>query len=137
MCGGIDRKEGSEVMSERKTATHKVLADGGGYRFMFYCDLSGAHICTTKEIYYGNTQEEALKSAWQSEGRSHFNQCRKCGKWVSLAMYNVDVLECVECAPFEAEAKFCKNCGAKIKEPTRPCPKCGKPLAYYGKGWSK
>lgn len=63
MCGGIDRKEGSEVMPERKTATHKVLADGGGYRFMFYCDLSGAHICTTKEIYYGDTQEEALMSA--------------------------------------------------------------------------
>ena len=104
---------------------------------MFYCDLSGAHICTTKEIYYGNTQEEALKSAWQSEGRSHFNQCRKCGKWVSLAMYNVDVLECVECAPFEAEAKFCKNCGAKIEEPTKPCPTCGKPLTYCGKGWNK
>lgn len=124
-------------MPERKTATHKVLADGGGYRFMFYCDLSGAHVCTTKEIYYGNTQEEALMSAWQSEGRSHFNQCRKCGKWVSLAMYNVDVLECVECAPFEAEAKFCKNCGAKIEEPKKPCPTCGKPLAYCGKGWSK
>ena len=124
-------------MPERKTATHKVLADGGGYRFMFYCDLSGAHICTTKEIYYGDTQEEALKSAWQSEGRSHFNQCRKCGKWVSLAMYNVDVLECVECAPFEAEAKFCKNCGARIEEPTKLCPKCGKPLTYSGKEWSK
>ena len=137
MCGGIDRKEGSEVMPERKTATYKALEDSGGYRFMFYCDLSGAHICTTKEIYYGDTQEEALKSAWQSEGRSHFNQCRKCGKWVSLAMYNVDVLECVECAPFEAEAKFCKNCGAKIEEPTKPCPTCGKPLAYYGKGWRK
>lgn len=50
-------------MPERKTATNKVLADGGGYRFMFYCDVSGAHICTTKEIYYGDTQEEALKSA--------------------------------------------------------------------------
>ena len=43
----------------------------------------------------------------------------------------------VECAPFEAEAKFCKNCGAKIEEPTKPCPTCGKPLAYYGKGWRK
>ena len=137
MCGGFDRKEGSEVMPERKTATYKALEDSGGYRFIFYGDLSGAHVCTTKEIYCGNTQEEALQAAWQAEGRKHFNQCRKCGKWVSLAMYNVDVLECVECAPFEAEAKFCKNCGTKIEEPIKPCPTCGKPLTYSGKEWSK
>ena len=120
-------------MSEGKTATHKVLGDGGGHRFMFYCDLSGAHICTTKKIYYGDTQAEALQAAWQTEGRNHFNQCRKCRKWVSLAMYNVDVLECVGCAPFEAEAKFCKSCGAKIADQTQLCPSCGKPLVYYGK----
>ena len=137
MCGGFARNERREVMPERKTATYKALEDSGGYRFMFYGDLSGAHVCTTKEIYYGNTQEEALQAAWQAEGRKHFNQCRKCGKWVSLAMYNVDVLECVVCAPFEAEAKFCKSCGAKIEEPTKPCPKCGKPLTYSGKEWSK
>ena len=124
-------------MHERKTSAHKVLADGGGYRFMFYCDLSGAHVCTTKEIYYGDMQEEALQAAWQAEGRKYFNRCHKCGKWVIDAVYNADVLECVECAPFEAEAKFCKNCGAKIEEPTKPCPTCGKPLAYCGKGWNK
>lgn len=50
-------------MPERKTATYKALEDSGGYRFMFYGDLSGAHVCTTKEIYYGNTQEEALQAA--------------------------------------------------------------------------
>ena len=124
-------------MPEKKTAAYKVLKDGDGYRFMFYCDLSGAHVCTTKETYYGNTQEEALQAAWRAEGRNHFNQCRKCSKWISMAMYNVDVLECVECAPFEAEAKFCKNCGAKIESSAKFCPKCGKPLAYYGKEWNK
>lgn len=124
-------------MPERKTATHKVLADGGGYRFMFYCDLSGAHVCSTKEIYCADTQEEALQAAWQAEGRSRFNKCRKCGKWVNVAMYNVDVLECVGCAPFETEAKFCKNCGAKIEDPTKPCPACNKTLVYYGEGWKK
>ena len=35
--------------------------------------------------------------------------------------------------PFEAEAKFCKNCGAKIEDPAQFCPACGKPLVYYGK----
>ncbi len=124
-------------MPEKKTAIHKVLTDGGGYRFMFYCDLSGAHVCTTRGIYCGDPQNEALQAAWQAEGRSHFNHCRQCGKWVIETMYNVDVLECVACAPFEAEAKFCKNCGAKIEEPTKPCPTCGKPLTYSGKEWSK
>ena len=37
-------------MPERNTATHKMVADGCGYRFLFYCDVSGAHVCTTKEI---------------------------------------------------------------------------------------
>ena len=124
-------------MPERKTATFKVLEDGGRYRFMFYCDLSDAHVCTTKECYYGETQEEALQAAWQAEGRCHFNHCRKCGNWISMAMYNVDVLECVACAPFEAEAKFCKNCGARIEDPAKPCPTCGKPLVYHGKECSK
>lgn len=124
-------------MPERKTATYKALTDSGGYRFMFYCDLSGAQVCSTQKAYCGKTQEEALQSAWQAEGRNHFNRCRKCGKWISVTMYNVDVLECVGCAPFEAEAKFCKNCGAKIQDPTKPCPACGKPLVYYGKEWSK
>jgi len=124
-------------MPERKTATYQVLVDGGGYRFMFYCDLSGAHVCSTKERYYGDTREEALQEAWQAEGRNHFNHCRRCGRWISVAMYNVEVLECVGCAPFEVEAKFCKYCGVRIGDPTKPCPACGKPLAYYGKEWNK
>ena len=122
-------------MIERNTPTYKALSDGGGYRFVFYCELSGAHACTTKKIYFGDTEEEALQTAWQDEGRHYFNRCRKCGKWVSLAMYNVDVLECVECAPFEAEAKFCKSCGTTVEYPSKPCPVCGKPLSYYGKEW--
>lgn len=124
-------------MPERNTATYKVLTDSSGYRFKFYCDLSGAFVCSTQKAYYAKTQEEALQAAWQAEGRNHFNRCRKCGKWISVAMYNVDVLECVGCAPFEAEAKFCKNCGIKIRKLTKQCPACGKPLAYYGKEWMK
>ena len=72
--------------------------------------------------------------AWEREGRAQFNPCHKCGKLVSDAMFNVEVLECVECAPYEAEAKFCKNCGTRIEEPWSPCPACGKPLVYQGRG---
>lgn len=119
-------------MPERKTATHKAVADGGGYRFLFYCDVSGAHVCTTKEIYPGDTPEAALPTAWQTEGREHFNQCRKCGRWVIDAVYNAEVLECVECAPYEAEPKFCKNCGVKMEGSAKCCPSCGKKLIYEG-----
>lgn len=119
-------------MSENTTSKHKVVKDGIGYRFLFYCDVSDAHVCTTQKVYQGNTEMDALLAAWQAEGRKHFNQCHKCGKWVIDAVYNAEVLECVECAPYEAEPKYCKNCGTKIEEAVSKCPSCGKKLLYEG-----
>ena len=119
-------------MPENRTAKHKIVTDGGGYRFIFYCDVSDAHVCTTGQIYQGDSEEEALLAAWQAEGREHFNRCHKCGKWVIDAVYNAEVLECVECAPYEAEPKYCKNCGIKIEEPVKVCPSCGGKLIYEG-----
>ena len=120
------------IMTESRTAKYKVVPDGGGYRFIFYCDVSDAHVCTTRQIYRGNSAEEALLAAWQAEGRRYFNRCHKCGKWVIDAVYNAEVLECVECAPYEAEPKYCKNCGIKIEEPVKVCPSCGGKLIYEG-----
>lgn len=119
-------------MTESRTAKYKAVPDGGGYRFIFYCDVSDAHVCTTRQIYRGNSAEEALLSAWQAEGRRYFNRCHKCGKWVIDAVYNAEVLECVVCAPYEAEPKYCKNCGIKIEEPVNVCPSCGGKLIYEG-----
>ena len=119
-------------MPENRTAKHKVVTDGGGYRFIFYCDVSDAHVYTTSQIYQGDSEEAALLAAWQAEGREHFNRCHKCGKWVIDAVYNAEVLECVECAPYEAEPKYCKNCGIKIEEPVKVCPSCGGKLIYEG-----
>ena len=113
-------------------ATYKMIADSGGNRYKFYCGVSGALVCATKP-YMANTPEEEVQLAWECEGKKCFNPCHKCGKLVSDAMFNVEVLECVECFPFETEAKFCKNCGAKIDDPTKPCPQCGKELLYHGK----
>ena len=118
--------------TEKTIATYKILSHADGNIYKFYCDLSGALVCTTKP-YKADTPKDELQLAWEQEAKQHFNFCHKCGKQVSNVMFNVDVLECVECAPFETEAKFCKNCGAKIEDPTRLCPACGKPLVYYGK----
>lgn len=98
---------------------------------MFYCQVSGAHVCTTKAIYSGE-METALMMAWRSEGCRHFNQCHRCGKWVIDVVFNAEVLECVECAPYEAEPKFCKNCGTKIDTPVKNCPNCSNKLIYEG-----
>ena len=119
-------------MNERNTAAYKIISDTGGNRYRFYCDLSGALACTTKPVA-ADTPEEALKLAWDSEGRQHFNRCHKCGKWVIDAVYNPEVLECVDCAPFESDPKFCKFCGAKIKNHEKICPICGKLLVYEGR----
>ena len=118
-------------MSKNKTADYKAVADRDGHRFMFYCPVSGAHVCTTKEIYPGET-DTALQLAWKAEGCQHFNQCRRCGNWVIDAVFNVEVLECVECAPYEAEPKFCKTCGARIETPGTNCQHCGSKLIYEG-----
>ena len=118
-------------MQDRKTAKYKPVAEGDGYRFLFYCEASDAHVCTTCGIYSG-TLQDALLAAWEGEGRNRFNQCHRCGKWVMDAVYNAEVLECVECAPYESEPRFCKNCGTKIEMPAKRCPACGKKLIYEG-----
>lgn len=117
---------------EKSVATYKIEKTPNGNRYKFYCDLSGALVCTTK-IYKTDTSEEELMMAWLNEGKEQFNVCHNCGKFVSDVMFNVDVLECVECAPFEVDVKYCKNCGTQIDDSTKPCPVCGKPLVYYGK----
>lgn len=119
-------------MQEKKTANYKAVTDGGGYRFLFYCDVSDAHVHTTREIYQADAVEPALLMAWEKEGRAYFNRCHKCGRWVMDAVYNAEVLECVECAVYEADPKFCKHCGARIVSPSKVCVSCGRKLVYEG-----
>ena len=109
-------------MNTKKTiATHKIVSHASGNIYKFYCDLSGALVCTTKP-YKAKTPEDELQLAWEQEAKPHFNFCHKCGKQVSNVMFNVDVLECVECAPYEEEPKYCKNCGIRIETPLGNCP---------------
>ena len=118
-------------MKGKPTASYKLIADAGGNRYQFFCDLSGALACTTEPIR-ADTSEEALMIAWKREGRQHFNQCHKCGRWVSDVMYNADVMECVDCAPWENVPKFCPQCSKRLSSPERFCSKCGAKLLYEG-----
>ena len=126
------RLRGGKQMGAHKTAAYKMIPAVGGNRYRFYCMLSGALACTTEPIH-ADTEEEELQLAWRSVGKQHFNLCHKCGKWVIDAAYNADVFECVECAPYEGEPKFCKNCGIRIEAPMRKCPACGHTLVYEGR----
>ena len=45
-------------MKGKPTASYKLIADAGGTRFQFFCDLSGAHACTSEPIR-ADTPEEA------------------------------------------------------------------------------
>ena len=86
--------------------------------------------------YHADTPEEELMLAWEKEGRQHFNQCRKCGRFIIDAVYNPSVFECTDCAPFEYETRYCKSCGAKIDAGAeeRFCPVCKQKLHYEGSG---
>ena len=110
--------EGGEPMNRVSTAKYRIMSDAGGNRYRFYCDASGVLACCTKS-YHAETPEQELRLAWEREGSQAFNRCNKCGRYVIDAMFNAEVLECVECAPFEGEPAFCKTCGLKIETPGR------------------
>ena len=114
-----------------QTTSYKIIADAGGYRYQFFCDVSGALVYTTKQLY-ADASAEQLEKAWNLEGKDQFNRCHRCGRWVSDVMYNADVLECVECTPWENAPNYCHHCGKKILESEEVCRRCGTRLRYEG-----
>ena len=91
-----------------RTATYKYSADSGGRRYSFYCDVSGAIVCSTEPIKL-KTLDEELQMAWKMTGENCFNRCRKCGRWVIDSLYNPEKLECVVCSPWETDLEIRKE----------------------------
>jgi len=121
----------------KPTARYKVMQEAKGRCYQFFCDLSGAHACTTKP-YCAESPEKELEIAWETEGKAYFNKCRSCGRFVSAVMYNADVMECVECAPWENIPNYCPKCGTRLmtskkKVVQKCCPECGAFLRYEGR----
>ena len=115
------------VINKKLIADYKIKYEDEGHRYQFICGLSGAVACTTK-LFVDDVSETQLSEAWETEGRECFNKCHKCGRWVIDAMYNVDVLECVDCAPWQEEPLYCSNCGEVVDSCENVCAVCGKPL---------
>ncbi len=122
------------VHRENRTAKYKIITDSGGNRYRFFCEASGAAVCTTKPVR-SDTKEKELSLAWELEGKQYFNRCPKCGRFVCDTMYNADVCECVDCAPWEKTPNFCKKCGKSIPSGNTFCGECGK-RAMYGEVWA-
>ena len=118
----------------KKTAAYRVFTDtNGDYMFRFYCDIAGELCCVTRPIRAAN-EETALETAWETEGKWKFNRCRKCGQYVSSAMFNLNADLCTDCAPWESEyPTYCHRCGVKLKDPdARFCSACGVRLQVGG-----
>lgn len=114
-----------------KTAKYQVFAEADGNCYRFFCEASGAAVCTSSPIR-ADTSDEELRIAWEDAGSHALNLCHKCGKWVCNTMYNADVLECVDCSPWEAPPHFCPECGFQVYERDVFCEKCGVRLQYGG-----
>lgn len=136
MLDSVKLKGGTNQMGANKTAAYKMISDLRGNRYKFYCELSNALVCITEPIC-AETPEEELQIAWEKVGRYYFNLCHKCERWVIDAVYNADIFECVECAPYETEPNYCKNCGVKIEKASGKCHACGHELVYKGEGKEK
>ncbi len=116
----------------RKTAPYKIVENtSSGRVFKFFCEASGAAVCTTKPII-ADTESTALLLAWQTEGKERLNLCHACGKWVCDTMFNADVFNCVDCSPWENPPNFCPKCGTQTPQGDTFCRKCGIRLMYGG-----
>lgn len=119
-------------MGDKKmTADYKIVGKSGGNLYQFFCDLSGA-FCAETSSYRDADAKKELMTAWNKEGKKHFNLCHKCGNWVSDVMYNPDVLNCIRCSPIEDIPDYCTNCGTKTEDSETFCRKCGSRLMYGG-----
>ena len=114
-------------MNKHPTANYRIVLRDGEASIHFFCDLSGALVCTVKAA---PGQTEPVPDAWEREGKQHFSQCRRCGRWSCDAMYNPDTLQCVDCSPWEEQPAFCPQCGAKVSGNEMFCRRCHVRLRY-------
>ncbi len=112
-------------MEDRRTATYRKLFEPGGVRYQFFCDVSGALVCTTDVL----TDDEPVR-AWKDEAKKHFSRCQRCDRWVSDPMYNAETMECVQCSPWEEQPAFCPYCGESVVEDKTFCHSCNARLKY-------
>lgn len=106
---------------------YEIQKTAFGKRYLFFCDLTGVKVCTVEPIWEKNPHL-ALEVA-RKKARYYFNRCSQCGKWVCDNAFNMDVCQCVECAPFTRTPIYCTMCGAPLKTDSDCCVRCGHSVA--------
>lgn len=114
---------------EDRPARYIRICGPDGARYRFFCEASGAAVCTTEPVSAESPHREPLL-AWERQGRRHFNRCSKCRRWVCDVMYNPDTGQCVLCSPWEEAPVFCCGCGAPAVAGERYCRRCGQRFRY-------
>ena len=109
-------------MNRHLTARFKTVQRGSETLHQFFCDLSGALVCTAAA--------DNPEAAWESEAKEHFSQCHRCGRWVSDPMYNAETWQCVQCSPWEEKPAFCPHCGERVVDDDVFCHCCHARLKY-------
>lgn len=62
-------------MQKRKNCALQVIADSGGNRYKFFCDLTGARFSTTRAYNEADLDTE-LELAWETEGKKIFSSVK-------------------------------------------------------------
>src|ERR671927_5999 len=123
------------------TGTAGSLLRAAGDMFGGWLGNAGNSAYEIQRAVGGKAHDEALQRAVE-EGKTHFHQCSRCGRWVCPEVcWNAAAGQCEGCAPdFNEEmasahaqakadaARQCSSCGADVGK-AKFCPECGSPTA--------
>jgi len=75
------------------TAIYMVIPSEGGHRYRFLCEDTVTPVCTTS-VYASPDPFQTALTAWEKEGRQHFELCPRCGKWIAADSYPAHASHC-------------------------------------------
>src|SRR5687768_2506949 len=97
------------------TGTGGSLLRAAGDLFGGWLSSAGNSAYELQRAVGGKAHDEALQKAVE-EGKTHFHQCSRCGKWVCPeACWNASAGQCEECAPDYQEELASSHAHAKAE----------------------
>jgi hypothetical protein len=97
------------------TGTAGSLLRAAGNLFGGWASSAGDSAYEIQRAVGGKAHDEALQKAVE-EGRTHFHQCSRCGRWVCPeACWNASAGQCEECAPDYQEELASSHAHAKAE----------------------
>src|SRR4028119_2383574 len=125
-CRGFRRRPSARRAPRRRAPARRALAGAAGGRagalLRAAGDLFGGWASTAGNSAYdiqrsvgGKAHDDALAKAVE-EGKQHFHQCSRCGRWVCPEVcWNANAVQCEECAPDYQEELASSHANAKAE----------------------